>query len=98
MLHRVFSEWRLLMIKLTEQGTVKPLFEREPKFVGVSIQIRPGTLIDNGNTPMLAPFATDGKRLTIHSFPGSVYQFRDAEHPPQQQPNQCAIAIRGIVA
>src|SRR6266516_1757121 len=83
MLHRVFGEWGLLMIELAEQCAVKSLFEREPKFVGVGVQIRPSALIHDGDTPILAPFATDLKCLAIHSFPGGIYQFRDTEHPPQ---------------
>src|SRR5712691_12240874 len=97
MLHGVFRERSLLMVKLAEQCTVKPLFEWESEFVGVGVQVRPGALINNGNAPMLAPFATNREDLAIHGFPSGIYQFRDTEHSPQQEANQCTIPIRGIV-
>ena len=74
----MFGQGNFFVIDLPEQCPMKPLFQRKPKLIGVGLEERPGSRVNDRDEPRFSPFAANLEHLAIHSFPGGRDQFRNA--------------------
>ena len=81
-LNGMFGDWLVLVVELSEKRPMKALVKRNSQFVGVGLEITPGTWIKNRDEPSLVSLSADPESSIIDRFPGGGDRFRLAKHAP----------------
>src|SRR6266516_3970362 len=77
---------------------MEALMQRKPQFIGIAVEERPRSRVNNWDESILSSFSAYLEYLTLYRFPCRVNQLRFPQHSPQQEPHQRAISIGSIAA
>src|SRR5437588_12825425 len=61
--------------------------------MGIGMQVAPRTYISDGDGSALVAFPCDPERFPVDFLPSRFNKFLFPQHPPQEQSNECAVAI-----